>query len=116
MQPPPSDSQPPVVRVLAAVERSRKRLWAVCYRMTGSRAEADDLCQESIARAIERADQLAADDPTGWILRLATRVCLDHHRHRKVERRVTELVDPLDVPDWVAGEASTDPEQTTILR
>src|SRR5689334_3385825 len=104
MQSTGSDNQLPVVRVLAAVERVRKRLWAVCYRMTGNRSEADDLCQEAIARAIERAEQSTADDPSGWVLRLTTRVCLDHLRHRKVERRVNELVDPLDVADMVAGE------------
>src|SRR6185295_20290425 len=117
MQSPPSDSQPPVVRVLAAVERSRKRLWAVCYRMTGNRAEADDLCQETIARAIERADQVVGEDPTGWLLRMATRLCLDHLRHAKVERRVSELVDPLDVPEILAGGSRDgDPERATILR
>lgn len=73
MQPPASDTRPPVVRVLATIERVRKRLWAVCYRMTGNRSEADDLCQEAIARAIERADQSTADDPSGWIIRLTTR-------------------------------------------
>lgn len=117
MQSTGSDNPPPVVRVLAAVERVRKRLWAVCYRMTGNRSEADDLCQEAIARAIERAEQSTADDPSGWILRLTTRVCLDQLRRRKVERRVNELVDPLDVADMVAGEErSSDPERATILR
>lgn len=84
--------------------------------MTGNRTEADDLCQESIARAIERADQSTADDPSGWILRLATRVCLDHLRHKKVERRTAELVDPLDIADIPPGEPSGDPERTSILR
>jgi RNA polymerase sigma-70 factor (ECF subfamily) len=84
--------------------------------MTGNRSEADDLCQEAIARALERADQSTTEDPTGWILKLATRVCLDHLRHRKVERRVAELVDPLDIPEMVVGSPGTDPEQTTILR
>jgi RNA polymerase sigma-70 factor (ECF subfamily) len=103
--------------VLATIERVRKRLWAVCYRMTGNRSEADDLCQEAIARAIERADQSTADDPSGWIIRLTTRVCLDHLRHRKIERRVSELVDPLDVPEMAAGQdRSSDPERSTILR
>jgi RNA polymerase sigma factor (sigma-70 family) len=83
--------------------------------MTGNRSEADDLCQEAIARAIERAEQSTAEDPTGWILRLGTRLCLDHLRHRSVERRVAELVDPLDVPEISAGDPGTDPEQTTIL-
>ena len=114
--PPEPDSPPSVVRVLAAVERVRKRLWAVCYRMTGNRSEADDLCQEAIARAIERADQATAEDPSGWIVRLATRVCLDHLRHRHVVRRIAELVDPLDVPELVPGDPSSDPERATILR
>ena len=55
--------------VLAAVERCRKRLWAHCYRMTGRRAEADDLSQEAIARAIERAGDLHAPDAEGWLFR-----------------------------------------------
>ena len=91
-------------------------MWAICYRMTGNRSEADDLCQEAIARAIERADQSAAEDPSGWILRVTTRVCLDHLRHRKIERRLSELVDPLDLPEMVADEErNSDPERTTIL-
>jgi RNA polymerase sigma-70 factor (ECF subfamily) len=116
VQPSVSDTQP-VVRVLATIERVRKRLWALCYRMTGNRSEADDLSQEAIARAIERADQSTSDDPSGWVLRLTTRVCLDHLRRRKIERRVSELVDPLDVPEMAAGEErGSDPERTTILR
>ena len=74
-------SQSRTTTVLAAVERCRKRLWAHCYRMTGQRTEADDLCQEAIARAIERAEDLhdsAAVD--GWLFRIATTVCLDHLR------------------------------------
>jgi RNA polymerase sigma-70 factor (ECF subfamily) len=106
-----------VTRVLAFIERSRQRLWAICYRMTGSRAEADDLCQEAIARALERADEATADDPTGWLVRMTTRLCLDHLRHRKVERRLVELVDPLDVPELPAGVPSAaDPERASILR
>jgi len=107
----------PATRVLAAVERTRKRLWTVCYRMTGNRSEADDLCQETIARAIERAEQVVADDPTGWLLRMATRHCLDHLRRKKVERRVSELVDPLDIPEIHPGDPRDgDPERATILR
>jgi RNA polymerase sigma-70 factor (ECF subfamily) len=74
----------PTTPVLAAVERQRKRLWAHCYRMTGRRADADDLSQEAIARAIERAGELV--DPThaeAWLFRIATTVCLDHLRHTR---------------------------------
>jgi RNA polymerase sigma-70 factor (ECF subfamily) len=104
--------------LLAAIERSRKRLWGLCYRMTGSRVDADDLCQEALARAIEREPDL--DDRTrieGWLFRIATTVCLDHLRRTRRIRRVTELVDPLDLPDLAPGGAPVpDPEAAAILR
>ena len=82
--------------VHSAVERRGKRLWAHCYRMTGRRADADDLSQESIARAICQAGHLAdAAAVEGWLFRIATTVCLDHLRREKRVRRVTELVDPI---------------------
>jgi RNA polymerase sigma factor (sigma-70 family) len=101
--------------VLAAIERCRKRLWAHCYRMTGRRAEADDLCQEAIARAIERADELHdAAAAEGWLFRIATTVCLDHLRREQRTRAVTDLVDPIAFDDVAAAPAG--PEAATILR
>src|SRR5689334_20795585 len=104
-------------RVLAAIEHNRPRIWAVCYRMTGRRADADDLAQEAIARAIERSEQVEDQDPTGWLLTIAARVCLDRLRRARVERRLTELADPVDGSEWLAGEAHTAaPDDATILR
>jgi RNA polymerase sigma factor (sigma-70 family) len=101
--------------VLAAVERCRKRLWAHCYRMTGRRAEADDLSQEAIARAIERADDLEDEAAAeGWLFRIATTVCLDHLRREQRSRAVTELVDPVAFDEVAAAPA--DPEAASILR
>lgn len=88
----------------------------LCFRMTGRRADADDLCQESIARAIERSDQLTSDDPTGWLLRIATTTCLDHLRQNSARQRVTALSDSLDLTDLSPGEPSADPERAAILR
>ena len=101
--------------VLAAVERCRKRLWAHCYRMTGRRTEADDLSQEAIARAIERAEDLRDETAVdGWLFRIATTVCLDHLRREQRTRALTELVDPVAFDEVAAP--PTDPEATTILR
>ena len=101
--------------VHASIERARKRLWAHCYRMTGRRADADDLAQESIARAIERAAELRdGASAEGWLFRIATTVCLDHLRKLKRSRAVTELVDPVafeDLAEPVAG-----PEAAALLR
>jgi RNA polymerase sigma factor (sigma-70 family) len=108
-------SQPQATIVLAAVERCRKRLWAHCYRMTGRRAEADDLSQEAIARAIERAEDLQDHTAVdGWLFRIATTVCLDHLRRERRTRALTELVDPIAFDDIPAPPA--DPEAATILR
>src|SRR5262249_21659862 len=101
--------------VLAAVERCRKRIWGHCYRMTGRRTEADDLSQEAIARAIERADDLhdiAGAD--GWLFRIATNVCLDHLRRQRRTQALTELVDPLVFDELAAS--PDDPEATALLR
>jgi RNA polymerase sigma-70 factor (ECF subfamily) len=102
------------VTVLAAVERCRKRLWAHCYRMTGRRADADDLSQEAIARAIERADDLRGTSPEAWLFRIATTVCLDHLRRDRRTRAITELVDPVAFDDVAAREAG--PEAAVLLR
>lgn len=102
--------------LLATIERNRRRVWAVCYRMTGNRADADDLSQEAIARAIERADQIAGEDPTGWLLRLTTRLCIDHLRHREVRRRLTELVDPLCGTEWTVDADRPSADNLLVLR
>jgi RNA polymerase sigma factor (sigma-70 family) len=108
-------SPSPTTTVLAAVERCRKRLWAHCYRMTGRRNEADDLSQEAIARAIERADDLHAGAAAeGWLFRIATTVCLDHLRRERRARALTELVDPVAFDDVPAPPAN--PEATALLR
>src|SRR5258706_8823471 len=104
-------SSAPSRTLLAAIERSRKRLWALCYRMTGSGHDADDLSQEAIARAIEREGTLVDHASLeGWLMRIATTICLDHMRHRTVERRATELIDPLDDPELRPGRMDGDPE------
>jgi RNA polymerase sigma-70 factor (ECF subfamily) len=106
---------PPSTAVFAAVERLRKRLWAHCYRMTGRRADADDLCQEAIARAIERADDLIATTRAdAWLFRIATTICLDHLRRTNRIERVTELVDPILLDDTAAP--PDDPETAVIRR
>lgn len=103
--------------LVAAIDRVRLRMWMIGYRMTGSRDDADDLAQEAVARAIERDSSREHDAGLeGWLLRIATTVALDHLRRRRVERRLTELADPLDLPRLMPhGEEGT-PEAMAVLR
>jgi len=75
--------------------------------MTGSRSDADDLSQEAIARAIERERNLAhREGLDGWLLRIATTLCLDHVRRPRIERRRSELVDPVEGPPLRSEDAA----------
>jgi RNA polymerase sigma-70 factor (ECF subfamily) len=84
---------------LATLERHRRGIWGLCYRMTGDRAAGDDLAQESIARAIERAEQASDETFEGWLYRVATTTCLDWLRRRTVEENAVRIVDPLLLSD-----------------
>lgn len=81
----------------------RRRLWGLTYRMTGSTSEAEDLVQETFARALERppADR---ERPWGpWLVTVATRLAIDAFRRRQ-QRGYTGsfLPAPLDA-DTMAG-------------
>lgn len=64
----------------------RGALFGLCYRMTGSAAEAEDLVQETFSRALERppADRDAPLRP--WLTRVAVNLCIDALRRRQRER------------------------------
>jgi RNA polymerase sigma-70 factor (ECF subfamily) len=63
----------------------RPRLFAVAYRMLGSRAEADDLLQEAYLRWYQTATE-DIRSPIAFLVTLTTRLCLDRLRELKQER------------------------------
>lgn len=65
---------------------NKRWLWGLCYRMTGSSADADDLVQETFLRAMERPPA-RTDEPIGpWLLRVAVNLGRDALRRRKRRR------------------------------
>lgn len=83
------------------LERHRRALWGLCYGMTGSAADADDLVQETFVRAIERppADTARAVGP--WLVTVAANLARDALRRRKRTAYVGPWL-PTPVDDEVA--------------
>jgi RNA polymerase sigma-70 factor (ECF subfamily) len=64
---------------------SRPRLFDVAYRMTGSVADADDLCQEAWIRW-QRAPRDDIDNPEAWLVRTVTNLAIDRARSAQARR------------------------------
>lgn len=64
-------------------EEEAGRVYQLAYRMVGDREAAMDFVQETFLRALRSADGM---DPTrnltGWLMRIARNVCIDHLRSR----------------------------------
>jgi RNA polymerase sigma-70 factor (ECF subfamily) len=64
----------------------RNALFGLCYRMTGSAADADDVVQETFRRALEHPPRDAEAPLRPWLMRIATNLCIDLLRKRRRER------------------------------
>jgi len=74
-----------------AVVQSLDKLYGAAIRLTRNKADAEDLVQETVLRALEVAPRL---DPGGnipaYLCRTLGNLFINGHRHRKVARRVGE--------------------------
>lgn len=73
------------VETTTPFERIRPRLFGLAYRMTGSRADAEDLVQETYVRW-HQADRAAIANAEAWLVTATTRLAIDRLRRRKIER------------------------------
>lgn len=75
-----------------ALEQSFKTderfLWGLCYRLTGSAADAEDLVQETFVRALERPPRDQSEPLRPWLVRVALNLGRDLLRRRRRRRYV----------------------------
>jgi RNA polymerase sigma-70 factor (ECF subfamily) len=76
----------------------RRFLWGLSYRMLGDAAEADDVVQDTFARALERPPPDTSLPWRPWLVRVAMNLCRDRLRARK-ERPYPSYWLPQPVPD-----------------
>lgn len=87
----------------ATFEAERRRLVGLAYRITGSRAEADDVVQDAWLRW-ERVDPATVLRPAAWLTTVTSRLALDrlksarHRREAYVGPWLPEPVEPAPGP------------------
>jgi RNA polymerase sigma-70 factor (ECF subfamily) len=68
----------------ALAEEHRDSLYRLCYKMTGSREEAEDLVQDTLLKAYTHiAEFELRSSLSTWLHRIATNACLDQQRGRR---------------------------------
>jgi RNA polymerase sigma-70 factor (ECF subfamily) len=64
------------------VERHSARVFRLAYRLTGNRADAEDLTQEVFVRVFRSLDTFRPGTFEGWLHRITTNLFLDQARRR----------------------------------
>lgn len=84
------------------VEENQGRIYALCYRMTGSREDAADLTQDAFLRAWQFRENFQGHSALStWLYRLALNGCIDFLRREKRRGSLSMTLDE-DGEDWQA--------------
>ena len=87
-------------RLSAAFEEHRRTVWGLCYRLTGTAADADELTQETFARVLERPPPDLAAPLRPWLLSVAVNLAKDALRRRRRTPYVGPwLPSPIETPE-----------------
>ena len=84
-----------------------RKAYAIAYDLLGNRAEAEEMVQESLARACESiADLRAPAAAHGWYLRIVTTMCLRTLRRRRLKKKLFGWWPGGDAPEPDAAPAA----------
>lgn len=71
------------------IREHQRMIHALCYRMTGSLADAEDLAQETFIQAYEHLDAFRAEARfSSWLYRIAVNQCLNWQKRQQREERL----------------------------
>jgi len=87
---PPAEENPmteaipaePMLTWAEIVEKHSARVYRLAYRLTGNRADAEDLTQEVFVRVFRSLDSYRPGTFEGWLHRITTNLYLDQTRRR----------------------------------
>lgn len=95
------------------VERYRKRLLGLAYRILGNLTDSEDAVQDAFLRWHKRPRNAEhIESPEAWLVTVVTRICIDRVRALKRER---ELYSGPWLPEPIAAHEVSSPEQRTEI-
>ncbi len=92
-------------------EQHQHMVYNICYRMSGSRAEAEDITQDVFIKIFHSIEKFRGEAKlSSWIYRIAVNTCLKKQRRKKLENMLSleflfqdkkkpELPSPDNTPD-----------------
>lgn len=89
--------------------RYGSRIYAMAYRLTGNRHEAEDLAQDVFVRVYRNLDKYSPGTFDGWLYRITKNLFLDRVRRRR-RIRMVELPDD----DWHGSMADDEDPQSLV--
>lgn len=88
-------------RIDRDIKSAYPRLWRYAYVLSGNRADADDIAQATVVRALESLDRYRDEGKmVSWLIAIAHRLWLNDLRAQKIRRGAgVHLVEDLEIPD-----------------
>ena len=102
------------------VEAHSEKIISLAWRLTGQRADAEELAQEAFLRLFRSLAAFRGESSVGtWLYRTATRLAIDHLRREKLKRKIFFFRgNDADQPDPVelAVDPTASPQEQLLAR
>ena len=87
---------------------TRKRVYGICYRFTGTDGEAQDITQEVFLRIFQTLKSFRAGEGSivVWLTRLTRNLLIDNYRRGRMQRATDSIEDQLPVLEERSSQAS----------
>jgi RNA polymerase sigma-70 factor (ECF subfamily) len=101
----------------ALIRGHQRMIYALCYRMTGSLAEAEDLAQETFIQAYRHLSEFRAESRfSSWLYRIALNLCLNWQKSAQRRERLLREWGEQETTMSQAEPASTREVQEALLK
>ncbi|MGA3099176.1 MAG: sigma-70 family RNA polymerase sigma factor [Bryobacteraceae bacterium] len=95
-----------------------RQVYGLCFRFTGSGAQAQDLTQEVFLRVFRtlRTFRIAEGSFAAWLARVTRNLLIDHYRRTRQDRATDSIEDQLPMLEGFGASVSTRPDRALAGR